>query len=152
MMRKLIIATHGTFAEGIRSSLSVLTGGTERIDVINAFIEGGENNPKEAMLNIINNTPAEQEILILTDLYGGSVNNIATLLINESGRNNLHVVAGINLALVAELLLNMDDVLTPQTIHEVIEQAKGGIKYMNEEFAEALASTPAGVEEDFFKG
>ena len=138
-MRRLLIVTHGTFAEGIRSSLSVLAGNTERIDVINCFVEGAENNPKEAMLEIINKIPKEDELLILTDLFGGSVNNMATAIVAEAGREDLHLVTGINLALTAELLLNMDDKLTAETINATIEQAKDGIRYMNDEIPKMMA-------------
>ena len=137
-MRRLLIVTHGTFAEGIRSSVSVLAGNTEMIEVINCFVEGGEFSPQNAILKFIESIPPEDEILILTDLFGGSVNNMATVLVTETGREKLHLVTGTNLALAVELFLYPDD-LTPEIINETIEQAKTGIKYMNDEIPKMMA-------------
>ena len=38
-MRKFLIATHGTFANGVKSSLDIIIGQTENVFLIQAYVE-----------------------------------------------------------------------------------------------------------------
>ena len=38
-MRKILVATHGHYADGIRSSISILTGMQDNITFINAYVD-----------------------------------------------------------------------------------------------------------------
>ncbi len=41
-MRKFLIATHGSFAAGIKSSLEMIIGSTENLYTIQAYTEGNK--------------------------------------------------------------------------------------------------------------
>lgn len=129
MTRKVIIATHGKLAKGYLDALSILTGGTDQITAISSFTE--DNNPKETIAQMMEQIPKDTEILVFTDIMGGSVNQ---MFIPYLESKNMHLITGINLALVVQILLR-EEKLTPQQILEDIELAKSEIKYVNQEIA-----------------
>ena len=152
-MRRFLIVAHGTFAEGIFTAMGILTGMTENVTAINCFCEGAERNPRERMEKFIEETPREDEIVILTDLFGGSVNNDASMLFRDLKRENLHIITGVNLALALELLLYPDNEPLAQAIEAMIEQARDGMKYVNTYMEEIIARSELATEqddEDFF--
>jgi len=105
------------------------------------------------MEKFIEETPREDEIVILTDLFGGSVNNDASMLFRDLKRENLHIITGVNLALALELLLYPDNEPLAQAIEAMIEQARDGMKYVNTYMEEIIARSELATEqddEDFF--
>ncbi|WP_407045628.1 PTS sugar transporter subunit IIA, partial [Enterococcus faecium] len=69
-MRKLIIASHSTLAEGFKETLEFLTGIQSRINSLCAYVEGTE----EIDQKIPELLATSDEVIILTDMAGGSVN------------------------------------------------------------------------------
>ncbi|NHA04598.1 PTS fructose transporter subunit IIA [Mucilaginibacter sp. HC2] len=114
-MRKFLIATHGAFAKGIKSSLDMIIGETDNVFLIQAYLDDAISVEDELAAVLIHIT-ADDELVIFTDLLGGSVNNI---MIREALKDNVHIVSGFNLPLLIEVI--MGDAGTPVT--EVIETA-----------------------------
>src|SRR4051812_47751226 len=99
--RKFLIATHGTFAKGIQSSLELIIGATDNLFIIQAYIT--ENKSIEDELNdVLANVTEDDELIIFTDLLGGSVTN---QVLRIAIRENVHVVSGFNLPLLIDILL-----------------------------------------------
>ena len=90
-MRKYIIATHGHMAYGINTTLNMLIGAQENLTIINAYTDECKD-PIPEFEKIIAENP-EDDIVIMTDLFGGSVNNNAMLMTKNE---RVHVVTGIN--------------------------------------------------------
>ena len=84
-MRKFLIATHGTLASGIQNALRIITGEIDRVMVIDAF--AGPENPVNQIQIYFDQLNDQDEVIILTDLPGGSVNQMLIrqqmLYINE---------------------------------------------------------------------
>jgi mannose/fructose-specific phosphotransferase system component IIA len=114
-MRKFLIATHGAFAKGIKSSLDMIIGETDNVFLIQAYLDDNISVEDE-LAAVLTNITANDELVIFTDLLGGSVNNI---MIREALKPNVHIVSGFNLPLLIEVI--MGDAGTPVT--EVIETA-----------------------------
>ena len=100
-MRKFLIATHGTLASGIQNALRIITGEIERVTVIDAF--AGPENPADQIQIYFDQLNDQDEVIILTDLPGGSVNQ---MLIRYVKRPQTHLVSGVNLSLVLALILD----------------------------------------------
>ena len=65
-MRKFLIATHGSFAQGVKSSLDIIMGKIENIFLIEAYVN--ENKTIEDELNTVKeNINAEVELVVFTD-------------------------------------------------------------------------------------
>ena len=71
-MRKILIATHGYFADGIMSSLKLLVGEREEITIINAYVD--ESDVTKQYDAFFETLSVGDETIVFTDLYGGSVN------------------------------------------------------------------------------
>ncbi len=135
MARHLLIATHAGFAGGIKQALDILVGNTQNVTYINCFTDVPE--PRQVVADYFCNLPVEEELIVLTDLMGGSVNQI---FMGYLPTRSFHLITGINLALVLQIALCFDDTMTAEYILEAIEMAKEEIKYVNhavESFAEA---------------
>lgn len=101
---KILLGSHGRFASGIKSSLKVLIGDeAERISVIDAYVD--DNNIDVELENYFKTIDPDEQVLMLSDLYGGSVNQKMYLYLS---RPNTYLIAGVNLSLVIELCLKSD--------------------------------------------
>lgn len=126
-MSQFIIATHSYLADGYKHSIKFFNSEVKNIHFINAYTEE-QNNFVEELEKLLNEFEDEQ-VIILTDLPGGSVNKESTGLIKKY---NCNVITGINLSLVLELVLSSDEVLTDETIRSAVEQARSQIVFMND--------------------
>lgn len=127
-MRKIIIASHSRFAEGIKSTLEMIMGSQENVISFCAYTEE-QINFKAKIKEIIDAKTDEDEIVICTDLFGGSVNNELMEFTKVKG---IYLVTGINLLFLIQLTVS--DVETPivDTIRQSIEDAKNGFVFCNE--------------------
>ena len=141
-MRKLLIATHGRFAEEIRETLNFILGQTQNVDVICAYIESDFDMDKAAKEQV-NALSEQDELIIAADLFGGSVANKFSEYISTG---KVYVITGTNLPLLIELVGSLEDEKPmEEIIEEAIEAAKEGIVNVNQVLGEALST-----EEDDF--
>lgn len=141
-MRKLLIATHGRFAEGIRETLNFILGQTQNVDVVCAYIESDFDMDKAAKEQV-NALSEQDELIIAADLFGGSVANKFSEYISTG---KVYVITGTNLPLLIELVGSLEDEKPmEEIIEEAIEAAKEGIVNVNQVLGEALST-----EEDDF--
>ncbi|WP_294763239.1 PTS N-acetylglucosamine transporter subunit IIBC [uncultured Lactobacillus sp.] len=126
-MSQFIIATHSYLADGYKHSIKFFNTEVKNIHFINAYTEE-KNNFVEELEKLLNEFKDEQ-VTILTDLPGGSVNKESASLIKKY---NCNVISGINLSLVLELVLSSDEVHTDETIRAAVEQARSQIVFMND--------------------
>ena len=149
-MVRFLIATHGFLADGFKSSINVLMGEeiADKIDTINAFIEGGTNNPKAEIEKYCSELKQDDDLIIITDLMYGSVNQFA---LPYAENNNIHIISGANFPLICEIISKLtfgsEEVEDKASvINEAIEKAREQIIY-----AKNLDSKEEDNEEDFFQ-
>lgn len=123
-MRRYVIATHGHMASGIRSTLEIIVGPQENLICIDAYTEECPD-PLPEFEKILNGYP-EDEIVIMTDMFGGSVNNNAMALL---GRSNVHVITGISLATVISVIMSDPEEETKNCLNAAVEEAKNMMMY-----------------------
>ena len=126
-MRKFLIATHGQFARGVRSSLEIIIGETENLFLIEAYVDGNKGIESE-MEVILKNIGETDELIVFTDLLGGSITN--QVLRSAQGRN-VHIVSGFNLALLIEVVMADAGTPAPEVIGSAIANAKEQMAYVN---------------------
>lgn len=129
MKRNFIFASHGYFAKGIKSSLDIIYGSTNNIHYICAYTDE-KVNLKEQIEGIFSKLDKNCETIIVTDVFGGSVNNEFLSYLKDK---SIHLVAGLNLPLLIELVAGseyIDD--TNLLIKNAIETCKNSIQYCNE--------------------
>jgi len=129
-MRKFLIATHGQFARGVKSSLDIIIGQTKNVFLIEAYVEENKGIDSE-MEAILENIGEGDELIIFTDLLGGSITN---QVLRSTQNRNAHVVSGFNLALLIEVLMADTDIPAPEVIESAIVNAKEQMAYVNKLF------------------
>lgn len=126
-MSQFIIATHSYLANGYQSSLKFFDSSVNNVQFINAYVDE-QTNFTDELSQMLDQMPNEQ-VVILTDMPGGSVNREAVNLIKKY---HCQVISGINLALVLELVLNADQTLSDETIRLAVSQAQKQLLYVND--------------------
>ena len=104
-MKKILIATHGNAAQGIKDSLEMLTGITENVFTINAYTK--ENILLDEIKKFFDQVSLEDKVIVFTDIGGGSVNQA---MIPFSKESNVFVITGFNIPLILELALESRDI------------------------------------------
>ncbi|WP_028263588.1 PTS sugar transporter subunit IIA [Atopobium fossor] len=134
-MRHLVLASHAHFAQGIAESLELLAGHPCELHTINAFVDGA-TDVVEQITELLTAIPSEDEIVVATDLLGGSVNN--EFLNRIQNQTNIHLVANMNLPMLLTLALSINDVPNlQQFLRELVADPDITPKYCND----LLAST-----------
>lgn len=119
-MKKFLVAAHGRLAEGLQSTLDLFTGGAFDFTYICAHVEG-ERPLKEQIQDFLKNVTPEDEVVIFTDLYGGSVNQQITLA--TKGMNNVFIVAGMNVPVILDIALETES-YTRELINQKVINAR----------------------------
>lgn len=141
-MRKVLVATHGRFAEGIRETMQFIMGSGCTVDVLNAYTEQTFDMHKEVE-RLVNGLGEEDELIVAADLFGGSV---ANAFIQYMPAGKVHVVTGVNLPMLIELAASAEsDISAEELIELAIQTAKEGIVYSNK-----ILEDNANAQEDDF--
>ncbi|WP_407536965.1 PTS sugar transporter subunit IIA [Cetobacterium somerae] len=134
-MIQFIVATHGKFAEGIKTSIELIIGNIDNLEILNCYMTQNFNL-KEEVEFILKKYPKE-ELVVLTDIFGGSVNN--EFLENISNYKNLNIVSGVNLPLILTLIEKQNDYDNPkELIRESIEECSNSLIYCNDELEKKI--------------
>ena len=131
-MRKFLIATHGTLARGVKSSLDLIIGSMEDVFLIEAYVSDNKSIEDELKI-VMDNVKDGDEIVIFSDLLGGSVTN---QILQYALKENVHVVSGFNLPLLLDILLADTDSPVAVVIENGINNAKDQIVYVNKLIAQ----------------
>ena len=126
-MRRFLIAGHGRFASGLKTALDIITGETDRVCAIDAYVE--ENKTIEDQIR----TMAEQlhagdDLIVFTDLLGGSITN---QVVRNVDMNRVHVLSGTNFPLLIDLVLSDPDTPTSEAIESALSIAREQLVYVN---------------------
>lgn len=128
MERKLVLASHGKLASGIRSSLELICGNQLTIETLDCYLT--ERFDLEKEVKAIMNTYREYELVVVTDLFGGSVNNE---FLTQIDRPNFYLVAGMNLPFLVELSMQFQQAESlPKLIETTLESSKQTIQFCNQ--------------------
>lgn len=124
-MNRLLIVTHSTLAQGLYETLSFFMGKLDNVEYINAYVE---NNDIRVVFENKIQSYGDDNVIVLTDIPGGSVNQIAMELMPKYG---YHLVTGTNLSMVLELALKQNE-LSNEEIKETVDNSRNNVMYMND--------------------
>lgn len=139
-MRKIIIASHERMAEGIKNTLDYITKGIGNVHTLSAYLS---NTPvKEEVKHLLEDVGEEDEVVVFTDMLGGSVNQAFAAYLD---RPHFHIIAGINVPVIISVLVQPEDeYLTAEQILSAVEEARQQLVYVND----YVANMPKDDEED----
>ena len=130
-MRYLVLVSHGTLAPGMHSVLTMLGG--RREDVISASLEDGMGADEYiAQLNeVLAPVAAEDEIVLLGDIIGGSPLTNALNTISEKGLLGSTVAfGGMNLPMAMTALMGLQTASLDALAQSMLQEAHDGARQL----------------------
>lgn len=128
MKRVLVLASHHRLADGMKDSLAFVSGGEQETIALSAYVD---NQPiDDAVKNLMDGFAPEDEVIILTDMTSGSVNQKFFPYVN---RPHTHLVSGMNLPLAFTIAMeDTDDYISAERMREIVEESRAEMKYVND--------------------
>ncbi|GAA3009997.1 PTS sugar transporter subunit IIA [Tetragenococcus solitarius] len=121
-MNQILLVSHGDLAKGMLQTVSMLIGELDNIYAFSSY-----RDDENALLYRINEKiktfNKSDEIYILTDIFGGSVNNEVLTLLNQP---NITLIAGMNLGLVVGIATQADKI-NESELDRIIQESQQGI-------------------------
>lgn len=127
MKKKLLIATHSVFADGIKNAMELVTGEQNSVSTLCAYTND-MTEVETPIKEIIDALCDDEELIVTTDIFGGSVNNEFMKYLSKS---NIYLIAGVNLPLLFELIMNLESENTVQIIETAVKNARKQLQYCN---------------------
>ena len=143
-MVSIVLASHGTFAEGIKMSGQMIFGPQDDVAAVTLMPEMGPDDLRAKLLEAVSGFENQDQVLFLVDLQGGTPWNQVSLLLDEEGHQNWVAVGGLNLPmLVSAYGARMGAETAADVAKEIYSEAKAGIVVKPEELAPAEAAPAA---------
>ena len=126
-MQRLVLASHGYLAEGMKNSAQIIVGKPAKIYTICAYVKEGIT--LESQINeLFDSFPEDDEMIVVTDIFGGSVNNE---FMQRLQNRRFWLVSGMNLPLVIQLAMAEDGGCISESIKEALETGREMICFCN---------------------
>ena len=132
----IIIASHGEFAAGIHQSGSMIFGEQEKVQVVTFMPSEGPDDLHAKFIAALDSFDADDEILVLADLWSGSPFNQASRVAGEHPERKFAIITGLNLPMLIQAYTErmMDAAAgVEQVAANIIKEAKDGVKALPEE-------------------
>ncbi|PQF24653.1 PTS sugar transporter subunit IIA [Enterococcus mundtii] len=128
-MTKVLCMSHGPLARGMVETAQFIIGKNQYLEYLCAYIDGNDDLEKTISEYVTAN--GVEPLIVVTDIFGGSINNEWMKYISTI--SSIHLIAGMNLSLVIELVVKLDSQqeLT-QLIQEAIKTSAQGLIYCNQ--------------------
>lgn len=123
MKKKFLVATHGKLASGFQNSLTILADRGADLAVVDAYLTNEDYTP--IINNFIKSVSNDEQGIIFTDLYGGSVNQTAVTELMRNKKEQIFVISNSNLAIILTLVLTSEsEVFTQESINQAINDCQ----------------------------
>ena len=145
----IVIASHGEFAEGIHQSGSMIFGEQEKVQTVTFMPSEGPDDLRAKIDAAIATFDADDEILVLADLWSGSPFNQASAVLAENPDRNIAIITGLNLPMLiqayTERMMDADAGLE-KVVANILKEAKDGIRILPEALQPEETATVAPAE------
>ena len=124
-MTRIVLASHGRLADGMKDTLSFILGDLPNVSTICAYVDQDVSLRSQIDQAFAEFSP-EDVVVVVTDLFGGSVNNEFMALLGE---RDFVLVAGMNMPTLVELV--SEDEPTVEGVQSVVERGRQSILVCN---------------------
>ncbi len=127
----IAVISHGSLCEGILDSVSMVAGTMKQTESIS--LQPGENpdSYQNRVKRAVERLDTGDGVLVLLDLIGGTPFNTICMLSQEL---NIHIVTGMNLAMLITAALERTEDITMDMLAEKVEKAGAqGIRSLRRE-------------------
>lgn len=120
----IVICAHGVFSDGLHSSLQLIAGKQENLEIVNFEESSNTEELKEALEKALNKVEKGSGSVVFTDIPGGTPYNQAALL--SAANRKIRVVSGTNLPCLLTACFSRE-VHIDEFIAQVIQSGKDSI-------------------------
>lgn len=113
----------------MKDTVEMIAGQQENLEAYEAYENGTSD---DSFINDLKNSltlSKNDDVVIVTDVLGGSVNNEATQLLKDYP--NLTILTGMNLPLIITLVTTVNSGISDEKVSEAIDEGKKGVLSVN---------------------
>lgn len=112
---KVLLVSHGNLSKSLIDSTEMLVGDTSGLDYMVFDKKMGIDELKELFVKYLEEN--EEELLIFTDIKGGTPFNVASILTKDM--DNVNIFYGMNLPMVVEAALYKDTFSMAELVKQI---------------------------------
>lgn len=128
-MVSIVLASHGSFAEGILESGSMIFGPQQNVAAVVLTPDMGPDDLHQKLLEAIATFDDQEHVLFLVDLWGGTPFNQVSKILDEQKKSDWVAVTGLSLPMLVSAYGSRLGADTAQDVaREILGEAKEGIK------------------------
>ena len=121
----MVLVTHGRLAEEFIAAMEHVVGPQQSIRAVCIGPDDDMEQRRNEIVRAVDDVDGGQGVILLTDMFGGTPSNLAISLLD---RDNVEVVAGMNLP----MLIKLASVRDSDDLADAVKQAReSGRKYIN---------------------
>lgn len=123
-MINIVIVSHGDLGDALIRSAEMIVGPTEGLYAVSL---SPDDSPESlgAKLERALHAIAEQETLLLIDLFGGTPCNVAA---RQVLKENVECVTGVNLPMLLELIVSRDDASLSELAENITRAGQASVR------------------------
>lgn len=123
-MYEIVVLTHGKLAPGIYDSLSMIMGEQDSVHFASFTLDSSVEAFEDLVRSKFNVIDKDKQILFLSDLYGGTPNNVASRFKIENPER-VEVISGVNLPILIASVLKKNENLI-DTVNDIMQEYSNG--------------------------
>ncbi|MGA3270458.1 PTS sugar transporter subunit IIA [Lactiplantibacillus pentosus] len=128
-MLAFVVVSHGSFARGIVDSSYMIFGKQDKVQTVTFQLDEEPSVLTEKLMAAVDRFDADDQVLFMVDLWGGSPFNAASRIVAEH-TDRMGLVTGLNLPMLIEAYTVRDKPIDDIIAH-LEETGKIGIKHLN---------------------
>jgi PTS system mannose-specific IIA component len=118
-----VIVTHGNLAGELLAAAEMIVGPISHIAAVSIGWHDDVDAARDEVQRAITRVSQRRGVLLLTDMFGGTPTNIASMFLEEG---SVEVITGVNLPMVIKLATGLEDSLA-EIARKICDQGRLGI-------------------------
>jgi PTS system mannose-specific IIA component len=119
-----VIISHGKLAGELLAATQTIVGDVSHMAAVSIDWNVDVDRAQKEIENAIAQVSDGKGVLLLTDMFGGTPTNIASMFLMD---DNVEVVTGVNLPMVIRIATQPEDATLDALAHQVLQQGRDGI-------------------------
>ena len=135
-----VIVTHGHLAGELLAAAEMIIGPISHIAAVSIGWHDDVDAAREEVQRAISRVSQQKGVLLLTDMFGGTPTNIASMFLEEG---SVEVITGVNLPMVIKLASSTAEDTLADIARKICDQGRQGIYLAGALLAEPPSKTGA---------
>ena len=119
-----VVVTHGHLAGELLAAAEMIIGPISHITAVSIGWHDDVEAAREEVQRAISRVTQQRGVLLLTDMFGGTPTNIASMFLEEG---SVEVITGVNLPMVIKLATSTAEDSLSDTARKICDQGRQGI-------------------------